>query len=96
MDGIWEDVFNIKENLIINPIYKMKEKGEKILLEREFPGKFFRKEFPLTEKYLPERCEMDKRYVNGRSVCVSDSDEIEIEKLMRKFVIINIPENYTK
>ena len=95
-DGVWEDILNIKikENLIINPIYKMKEEGDKILLEREFPSEFFRKEYPLTEKYLPERCEIDKRFVNGRSIRISDSNEIE--DLMRKFVVINVPEKYIK
>lgn len=95
-DGIWKDILKFKDNLIINPIYKMKAEGEKILLEQEFPSEFFRKEYPLTEKYLPERCKTDKKFVKGRSVCVSDSDEIEIENLMRKFVVINVPENYIK
>ena len=95
-DGIWKDILNIKENLIINPIYKMKEEGDKILLERDFPSELFRNEYPLTEKYLPERCEIDKRFVNGRSMCVSDEDEIEIEDLIRKFVVINVPENFMK
>jgi SAM-dependent methyltransferase/uncharacterized protein YbaR (Trm112 family) len=95
-EGLWKDILGIKENLIINPIYKMEEKGDKIVLEREFPSEFFRKEYPLTEKYLPERCEMDKIFVKGRTVGVSDSDEIEIEDLMRKFVIINVPEKYIK
>ena len=95
-EGVWKDILKIKikENLIINPTYKMKEKGNMILLEREFPSEFFRKEYPLAEKYLPERCEINKRLVNGRSVCVSDSDKIE--DLMRKFVVINIPEKYIK
>ena len=96
-DEIWKGILKTeksKENLIINPIYKMKEEGDKILLEREFPIEFFRKQYPLTEKYLPERCEIDKRFVKGRSVCFSDEDEVE--KLMRKFVIINIPEKYIK
>ena len=95
-EGVWKDILKIKikENLIINPIYKMKEEWDKILLEREFPSESFRKEYPLSEKYLPERCEIDKRFVNGRSVCVSDEDEIEIEDLMRKFVVINVPEKY--
>ena len=95
-DGIWKDILKIKDNLIVNPIYKMKEKGDKIVLKRKFPSEPFRKEYPLTEKYLPERCEIDKIFVDGRSVCVSDSDEIEIEDLMRKFVIINVPEKYIK
>ena len=97
-DELWEDIseIKIKENLIINPIYKMKEKGDKILLEREFPSEFFRGEYPLTEKYLPERCEIDKRFVKGRIVCVSDENEHEIEDLMREFVIINVPRNYIK
>ena len=93
-DGIWKDVLEIKEHLIINPIYKMKEVGDKILLEREFPSEFFRKEYPLTERYLPERCEIDKRFVNGRSISISDSNEIEY--LMQKFVVINVPEKYIK
>ena len=93
-DGIWKDIFNIKDNLIINPIYKMKERGDKILLEREFPSESFRKEYPLTEQYLPQKCTINKRLVKGRSVCVSDLDEIE--DLMRKFVIINVPKNYIK
>ena len=74
----------------------IEKKGDKILLEREFPSEFFRKEYPLTEKYLPERCEIDKIFVNGRSVCVSDSDKTEIEDLMRKFVVINVPEKYIR
>jgi SAM-dependent methyltransferase/uncharacterized protein YbaR (Trm112 family) len=93
-DGIWKDILEVKENLIINPIYKMKEEGDKILLEREFSSEFFRKEYPLTEKYLPERREIDKMFVNGRSISVSDSNEIE--ELMRKFVVINVPEKYIK
>ena len=93
-DGIWKDVFNIKNNLVINPIYKMKEEGDKILLEREFPSESFKKEYPLTEKYLPERSVIDKRFVKGRSVCVSDSDKIV--DLMRKFVVINVPEKYIR
>ena len=93
-DELWKDILEVKENLIINPMYKMKEKDDKILLERDFTRELFRKEYPLTEKYLPERCEIDKRFVEGRSVRVSGSDEIEIEELMRKFVIINVPEKY--
>jgi SAM-dependent methyltransferase/uncharacterized protein YbaR (Trm112 family) len=95
-DGIWEDILEVKENLIINPIYKMKEEGDKILLEREFPSEFFRNEYPLTEKYLHKKCEIYKRFVDGRSVCVSGENEHEIENLMRKFVVINVPENYIK
>jgi SAM-dependent methyltransferase/uncharacterized protein YbaR (Trm112 family) len=99
-DEIWKEILKTKkskENLIINPIYKqMKEEGDKILLERDFPSEFFRKEYPLTEKLLPVKCEISKKFVNGRSVCVSDSDEMEIENLMRKFVVINVPENYIK
>ena len=94
--GVYDKVdsyfLNNKNNLVINPIYKMKEEGDKILLKQEFPSEFFRMEYPLTEKYLPERCVIDKRFVNGRIVCVSDLDEIE--DLMRRFVVINVPEKY--
>ena len=94
-DNVDSDLLSNKSNLVINPFYKMKGEDDKILLEREFPSGSFRKEYSITEKYLPERCEIDKRFVKGRRR-VSDSDEMAIEDLMRKFVVINVPENYIK
>jgi SAM-dependent methyltransferase len=93
-DKVDSDLLSNKSNLVINPFYKTKEEGDKILLKRDFPSESFRKEYPLTEKYLPEKCEIDKRIVKGRSVYVSAEDDIEIEDLMRKFVVINVPEKY--
>lgn len=96
LEGVWKDILKIKNNLIINPIYKMKKNGNKILLNREFPSASFRKEYPLVERYLSDKCEIDKIIVNGRSVDISRSNEGEIEDLMRKFVIINVPERFIK
>ena len=100
-DGIWKYILEIRDNLIINPIYKMKKEGDMILLEREFPSESFRKEYPLTEKYLPERCIIDNEGVmkalEGREVNmnrISEENLKYIEELMMKFVIINVPRKY--
>ena len=93
-DNVNSDFLSATNDLVINPIYKMKEEGDKMLLERNYPSESFKKEYPITEQYLPVRSEINKRFVNGRRVYVSGSDEIEIEELMKKFVVINVPNRY--
>jgi len=46
----------------------------------------------LTEKYLPKKYEMGKEFVSGRKVHISDLEKAE--DMMKRFIIINVPENY--
>jgi SAM-dependent methyltransferase len=90
------DFLSAKHNLVINPLYEMKPKGNSILLVRS-SLKFsllFGDDYPLTEKYIPEKCEIGKEFVSGRKTHISDSEKAE--DLMKRFVIINVPENYLK
>jgi ubiquinone/menaquinone biosynthesis C-methylase UbiE/DNA-directed RNA polymerase subunit RPC12/RpoP len=93
--NIWREILDIKGNLIINPIYKMKKNGDKILLERILPYPF-KEVYPLTDKYLPEYCTISEKLLNGGNICISDENKTKIEELMRKFVIINVPEKFIK
>ena len=99
---IWSDLLGNKSGLIINPIYGIERKLDRVILRRTFPSESFRKEYPLTEKYLPKECIINKtlaKALNGRGSCISSTkfselDMLHIEELMRLFVIINVPQNY--
>jgi len=86
-----QEFLKIKNNLVINPIYKMKEESSKILLERLTSELTF-DNYPLSEKYLARKYEIDKQSVKGRQVEISNTREVE--DLMKKFIVINVPNNY--
>lgn len=91
-----------KDNLIINPIYSINCGRGKAILQRHFPSESFRREYPLTEKYLPEEYVIDEslsKIIKGKNsnltqATISEKDLQHIEYLMRKFVVINVPKNY--
>ena len=101
-EHVERDFLSHKENLIINPIYGILRDRDRIVLQRRFPSKLFKGEYPLSEKYLPE-----KYIINGKlskiirdevldttSKEISEKDLQHIEDLMRKFILINVPRNY--
>ena len=100
--GIEAEFLMHKENLVINPIYSIGNEGEKLILRRHFPSESFRKEFSISETYLPEEYVMDKRpniIMNGRILNValaelSEDDLHCVEYLMKRFIAINVPKNY--
>jgi SAM-dependent methyltransferase len=99
-DKVNRDFLSVKNNLVINPIYEMKSTDDSILLVRS--SQYARAQFlyedyyPLTKKYIPEKYEIRKEFVSvsGRKVHISDLEKAE--DLMKRFIIINVPENYLK
>ena len=84
-DELWDKINSTLDNLIINPIYKIKSKNEnKILLELEFPSEYFRREYPITECFLAHDYELN----------LNKLDSELIGNLIRKFILINVPEKY--
>jgi SAM-dependent methyltransferase len=95
-DNVNRDFLSIKNNLVINPLYEIKPGKDSILLAR-FSDKYpllYEDCYPLTEKYIPKKSEIGKEFVSGRKVHISDLGKAE--DLMKRFVIINVPENYLK
>jgi len=93
-DKVNRDFLSVKNNLVINPLYEMKPKDDSILLVRsshKYPL-LYEDCYPLTEKYLPEKYEIGKKLVSGRKVHISDLEKAE--DMMKRFVIINVPEDY--
>lgn len=99
---VWVNILENKNNLIINPCYTIERKVDSVILSRKYPSESFKNEYPLMKKYLPEECiinGMAAKAITGRnldinSIKFSEYDQLRIEELMRKFVIINVPKNY--
>lgn len=100
--SVWKPLLDNKSNLIINPIYMIEYQTNRVILRRKFSSESFRREYPITEKYLPEECITDERIakaLNGKTIVTSSTELLEqdlnhIEDMMRKFIIINVPQNY--
>ena len=71
----------------------MTEKKGQILLERPLHEFSLGDSYPISEKYLPKKHEICKESVSGRQIHISDLEKVE--DLMKKFIIINVPEKYT-
>jgi len=101
-DKVWDDFIKNKDNLMINPLYEIKREGSQVALQRKSPNDLFNKEYPLTMRYLPQRCVLDGelfKSMESRALSIIPEElSVEtlnyIENLMKKFVIINLPKGY--
>jgi SAM-dependent methyltransferase/uncharacterized protein YbaR (Trm112 family) len=88
--AVWDDLLRPDDHLIVNPMYHMEDRDNKILLIRTFPTDAFRREYPLTEAYLPDQYEIEKtvlRESGNRSSAV-------LREMRRRFIILSVPKRY--
>ena len=101
---LWRDALNDKNNLVINPIYSIKHTSGKLFLKLKYPSDYFRREYHLTEKYLHEQCLISSdlaeafkgRFLDMDYSKASKRERMEIDDLMKKFVIISVPKKYCR
>jgi len=86
------DFLSLRDNLIINPIYDIKQNGHKIEISRPSSIDAFGDYLVFSEKFLPKKDEIPSKFFTGRHVVTSDSDIIS--DLMAKFIVVNVPKNY--
>jgi SAM-dependent methyltransferase len=96
-----DEFMQCRSNLVINPIYEVKVVKNRLIMERHFPSEFFRREYPMTERYLPESCVVERELADDvkerRKLgpqWASPDHFSRTRELMMKFVIINVPEKY--
>ena len=87
-----QEFLEVKDNLIINPIFKARKSGDKILLERPDCKLFSGDSYQFSEHYLPRKTEINGNIAEGIHVDIPDTSKVE--DLMKKFVLINVPNNY--
>jgi ubiquinone/menaquinone biosynthesis C-methylase UbiE len=86
-------LLSARKNLIINPIYKIRQENNILNLSRpsltiDNVGDFY----PIAEKYLPKEIQLQKDIFDNDSTINTNKDSIE--ELIRSFVIINTPSKY--
>jgi ubiquinone/menaquinone biosynthesis C-methylase UbiE len=81
-----------KNHLIINPIYKMKRENNNFVLSRPLDKYALGDMYFFSEDYLLRDCIINAAFLEGRDVHISDVRKVE--DLMKKFIVINVPENY--
>lgn len=85
---------NQKKNLIINPIYEIIHDENKIILSRPpLNISTVGDSYPTANKYLPKKIELRKELIVNKKVRISDVKYIN--ELIRSYVLLNVPENYT-
>jgi hypothetical protein len=96
-----DEFIQCKSNLVINPIYEVKVEENRLVMQRHFPSEFFRREYSMTERYLPESCVVEGELaddINERRKLglkwTSPDHLSRTRELMMKFVLINVPEKY--
>jgi ubiquinone/menaquinone biosynthesis C-methylase UbiE/uncharacterized protein YbaR (Trm112 family) len=90
MEGLWNDLIFSDDHLILNPMYHMEVQKEKIVMGRVWPSNAFRREYPLTEAYLPDYFEIDKASLPQAK---EPSNEL-YQKMRKNFTLLSVPENY--
>lgn len=92
-DNVDNFLLNEKKNLVINPIYDITIKGSEFILSRpsmsaNAVGDFY----PVAESYIPNKIEIKKNLVKNTSVSKESSEQLD--DLIRKFVVLNVPEKF--
>ena len=89
----WDRILNGPANLRINPLYETHLSGDHFMLTRRFPSETFRREYPLTEAYLPDQVKIGKDVLHSLATA-ADSDQIR--QLRKKFVLLDLPDHFLR
>lgn len=100
-NNVHKSLLDGNRNLIINPIYNIRTKNGKIILERKVSDDRFRTEFPLSMKHFPKSIDLEKSFTSileGRKLKLpskmSKNVQNKIENMIRNFIILEVPKRY--
>lgn len=86
----WDAPLHSDDQLIVNPLYRIADQDDHILLTRCFPSDAYRREYPLTEAHLPERYGIKKAVLTRGGYPLSES----LGEMRRRFVLLTVPRHY--
>ena len=99
------DVFNnidkyllkFKEELVINPVYAIFEEEETFILKKHVSVEWVRIEYQFALDYMPDEIRVKKNLIKNLNNSSMDKQDIfELNNLIRRFVLINAPENFAE
>jgi len=100
--NLWRYYLYNKSNLVINPLYEIRQNDDQYFLQRMPASESFCNEFPIKENYLPKNYIIDgdiadiicEGAINSKDIVSSEKNIQYLNDLMKKFVVINVPKSY--
>lgn len=87
--------FNTQRHLIISPLYKILDREDKIILKKWHPSDYFQSENKVLYSALPETVVLGKElWREIKEAHISEANKGKVIELMKKFILINTPQNY--
>lgn len=102
-DNLWRNhaavkdrLLQIRSNLIINPIYRRNGEGNSLHLRMAWPSPTLERECETVKEFLPQTCDIDSGLLTRlRAGALQKEDQSTINTLIKSFVLVPLPENYT-
>lgn len=94
-EGINKQFFNLRRHLVINPLYRVSSKNNKVILQKRWPSEFMQAENRNIDRILPDTLSLDRQFL--REIAEGEFSKLDIDfvdELMKKFILINVPQNY--
>lgn len=94
-DDLAEWFLQKRPNLAINPIYERNGHGEGIHLRMAWPSSRLEAECQSVKAFLPQECDIDPTvWRRMKSGSLREADHPVVERLMKSFVLVPLPERY--
>jgi SAM-dependent methyltransferase/uncharacterized protein YbaR (Trm112 family) len=95
-ERIGERFFNLQTHLIINPLYHVSSKGREVILRKNWPSAFIQAENIIIDRIMPDTYSLDKEALREiQEGGISSLGPGKVIDLMKKFIFINVPKNYS-
>jgi len=95
-EQIGERFFNLQSHLIINPLYRISLRGSDVILRKNWPTAFIRAENIIIDRIMPDTYCLDRESLKQiQEDGILSLDPGRVIDLMKKFIFINVPENYS-
>jgi SAM-dependent methyltransferase len=80
---------------VINPIYRVREEGDRLTLQMEWPDEQMRRECIMLEELLPLEVTLDRPFFTRVSRGEARPDDREkLQELVRTFVLVHLPKSW--
>jgi len=92
-------LFQEKGHYVINPLYIVKQEKKRLIFKKNYPCDSLRIEYPIAEEYMPSIYEVTDEIslifdLNGSPLSNLDTNEELIKKMVKRFIVINVPKLY--
>jgi hypothetical protein len=85
-----------RSSLSLNPIYRVTGEGRSIRLRMEWPSTGLETECGLVREFMPQECDIDRAlWTRLKSKTLNQDDDPQIAALIRSFVLVPLPEQYS-